>query len=356
MDAIATDPILKLRNPGIQVGNLALSLDKQIKTDTEFQQTLSEFISGILYPLLLKRLDSLSKRELVDNMFYKSSVSATNQLKWKSLLASVEIDEQSTLIQNNLFQTLIDKCWLFSLQWRTKLYKEPPKELTEEELKLTQSEEETLRYVAGYIPYSLRKKYRNMKSEAISKAVVTFLNSWSTTLSDDDPSEVMSFLTYTRRWVDQCNRGGLFVVNDNVYIFIRRIENVARKLFNRDLLLSYCNEDIREVLLDDFSNSSLIDLSWTALTRKIENKDLCMKLKTEVLNKWINIRAKSFLNAWLAIQKLRLEKVKTGKKDALSNKAEPSLRKSLPLQASSSGLSDKSAPSMRHSLHRKSTP
>ena len=351
VSAIIGNPILSRRSPGKEIVSIANKVNEVLLENVEFQQHMSSFFVEILYPLLQEKLESLQKRELVNSRFYNLSISASIQAKWESVLQSLSVHGFSKHIENNLFQRMLDKVWLYSIQWRTSLFAKEVNELSQDELKLTTSEEQTLRYVAGYIPYSMKKKYSKFKVKSVSDAVVDFFNSWSTQMTDDS-AEVMTFLAYTNTWIEKCNRGGLFVVKDDVYIFIRRVENVARTVFNKNLLLTYCNEDIRNVLLEDFSKNSLIDKSWESLTRKLSNKDLSTKLKVEVLNKWINIRSKSFLTAWLACQKLRLEETK--KKNSLASKAEPSLRKSLPVKPSSSGISEKAAPSMRHSLKRKS--
>ena len=48
-----------------------------------------------------------------------------------------------------------------------------------------------------------------------------------------------SFTDYTGSWVERVNRGGLFLVSNDFYIFIRNIEFKVRKILNVSFLISY---------------------------------------------------------------------------------------------------------------------
>ena len=41
-----------------------------------------------------------------------------------------------------------------------------------------------------------------------------------------------SHLEYTKAWVDSVNHEGLFLVNDNFYLFIKTIKQLARQVLN----------------------------------------------------------------------------------------------------------------------------
>ena len=99
------------------------------------------------------------------------------------------------------------------------------------------------------------------------------------------------------------------------------MESVAKTVLNKSLIIDYCGEDLRDVLLGKISKHDLIDKSWCSLTRYIENDYLKDTMKISIPKKWIGIRARSFVNAWM-----QLVKRKSGKIN-ISNKSEPSLRK-----------------------------
>ena len=60
-----------------------------------------------------------------------------------------------------------------------------------------------------------------------------------------------------------------------------------------------------------------------ACSRYIENDSLKDTMKIAILKKWIGIRARYFVNAWMQLVK------RTNRKINMSIKSEPSLRKTL---------------------------
>ena len=75
---------------------------------------------------------------------------------------------------------------------------------------ISPQEEQVLRYVSGYIPFSLYKQLSKQKNDA---AVIfcKFLKSWKV---DGVDETARTFLQYTKDWVEKQNRGGLFCVSD----------------------------------------------------------------------------------------------------------------------------------------------
>ena len=97
-----------------------------------------------------------------------------------------------------------------SLKWRNaKLFPNENKQAID--IKLTAEEQNTLRYVAGFIPFSLEKRYMNQQESEVGKMV---------------------------------------------FIFIRRIENVATSILNWNLLLDYNGQDLRDVLMEKLKINS----------------------------------------------------------------------------------------------------
>ena len=128
---------------------------------------------------------------------------------------------------------------------------------------------------------------------------------------------------YTLSWTEKVNRGRLMIVSEICFIFLRHVESVARTVLNKSLMINYCGEDLRDVLLENVLKHDLIDKSWCSLTRYIENDSLKDTMKIATLKNWIGIRARSFVNAWAQLVKRKRGKIN------ISNKSEPSLRKTL---------------------------
>ena len=128
---------------------------------------------------------------------------------------------------------------------------------------------------------------------------------------------------YTLSWTEKVNQGRLMIVSEICFIFLRHVESVARTVLNKSLMINYCGEDLRDVLLENVLKHDLIDKSWCSLTRYIENDSLKDTMKIATLKNWIGIRARSFVNAWKQLVKRKRGKIN------ISNKSEPSLRKTL---------------------------
>ena len=149
-------------------------------------------------------------------------------------LSGVEFNSKDSLILHHFVVTDILK---HILKFRNNFLDEPIDKLTDEDLKLDDHEENTIRYVAGYIPFSLLKSQEDRPEGKTKDALVAVLHSWN----DEQGGRKMTFLEYTRAWTEKINRGGLFIVNDDYYIFIRRVGNVCR--------MYVCRKNLNQTLM-----------------------------------------------------------------------------------------------------------
>ena len=93
--------------------------------------------------------------------------------------------------------------------------------------KLDESEEQTLRYVAGFVLYKLfRLVKHNEKPEG--KVMEQVLSMWVAKRKFPEHNPI-SLLDYTNAWTEKVNRGGLYEVSDQFYLFICTIELVVRE-------------------------------------------------------------------------------------------------------------------------------
>ena len=151
---------------------------------------------------------------------------------------------------------------------------------------MEKSEEVSLRYVAGYIIISLKKSIKSKRSPE-GYALHQLLSCWE---SKEELVKQVTFLEYTKTWVDRVNRGGLLLVTDDFYIFVRGIENDVRKVLTINFLIAYCVEDVKEVILGKLNANSFIYNLWDTLTKDVCNKHLTENIKLQILEKWTNIR------------------------------------------------------------------
>ena len=153
---------------------------------------------------------------------------------------------------NMLWQYIIDRYLQYLVKERKTIQCLPVNGISSEDLQLTAVEENTLRYVSGYIPYSLRQKYLKLKDGVTSRAILSVIKFWCV----DPASSSKTFLQYTKEWTNNINRGGLINVTDEFYIFIRHMEMSARNILNKNLMTKYSDENIQNLLMSEFNKNN----------------------------------------------------------------------------------------------------
>ena len=151
----------------------------------------------------------------------------------------------------------------------------------------------------------------------------------ATIIEHDTNLSSKTFLDFTRKWIELNNRGGLIVVNDNMYIFIRLLEKIVKKTLTLQFLKQYSNEDVRDVLMKKFKENHYLCYTWDAIAKDIEKENVSLQIRNEIFASWIDIRANSFLKSYIQLVKRTARKHKQDNKTVASNKAEPALRKTL---------------------------
>ena len=62
------------------------------------------------------------------------------------------------------------------------------------------------------------------------------------------------------------------LVSDEFCMFVQVIENEVRKVLTINFLISYCGEDVRDVILEKLNSSPFIYNLWDTLTKDVCNK------------------------------------------------------------------------------------
>ena len=89
---------------------------------------------------------------------------------------------------------------------KTALIPETQESASQQVQPLKAEEEQALRYVAGYIPMKLKKKYEKQPNNVRALKYMECLNIMKYVMTE--------FLQYMKLWVKQVNRGGLFRVSN----------------------------------------------------------------------------------------------------------------------------------------------
>ena len=141
--------------------------------------------------------------------------------------------------------------------------------------------------------------------------------------------KVHNFLDFTHRWVKQVNRGGLVEVKDKFYLCIRRMENSVRKTFNISLIWRYEGEDPKDVFRNEILQNYLVEIYWQSLAHYLPSEQLANTLKLQIVEKWIDIRARAFLLCYVQLLKRKIASPTI--KNVMSTRTEPGMRKTLQL-------------------------
>ena len=180
--------------------------------------------------------------------------------------------------------------------------------------KFSPQEEQALRYTAGYICHSLLNQLSKRKN---NKAADTFRETVSKWNETNINISTTNFLSYTRKLVEYANRGGLFTINDNVYIFFRRMEIVIKPLLQEQNFPMKSN--LKDHLETELLESRIVQLGFETICEL--DTDLRNMLLKMIIKRWIKLRLHAFAQACIFIRKI--------KSDNLAKKGEKGLRKQL---------------------------
>ena len=133
---------------------------------------------------------------------------------------------------------------------------------------ISEEEEQILYYVAGFIVFSMKRKYEkilkeNSKGIRASNALI-FLRSVNNV--GGEKIQEHFFNESIQKWKDQINRGELIQPNAEFYSFVKHIELVAKNLMTFQFLSKYRNEDVRDVFKDKLEVNSVVRSSWYSLS------------------------------------------------------------------------------------------
>lgn len=150
-------------------------------------------------------------------------------------------------------------------------------------------EDNIVRYIAGYVPLKLLRKYEKQGS-AKAAMFVEVLSQMKVNGREAD------FTAYATEWIQEVNRGGLFEVSDSAYELFRMLELLIRDGVP-NLVLS------KEVMLERVSSSDDIQFQWSLLSVDIEDDDLAQELLEDISTTWLSIRSHALTRRWMETYK-----------------------------------------------------
>lgn len=224
------------------------------------------------------------------------------------------------IVSNLLYQYILEKLLDFVILQVGKDQKPTESEVVDSRAGDMEHDAKVLRYIAGFIPYALLKRYKRSKA-ALAKEYAEILQTWKA--PEDAGTVAPSFLSYTCAWIEMQNRGGLFTVTDEVFRFFWAMERISKSFLCKKNLNSLKTLNMKETLTMKCKNDEKVVKLWKELTATCSMKIHVEPLFTAIINYWAKIRIYAFVKAYNFFQ---TEEKKT------SHKGEKSLRKELKLK------------------------
>lgn len=189
--------------------------------------------------------------------------------------------------------------------------------MSQEASQLSSDECNVLRYACGYVAMKLQRKYLRDPSDKAAVFVECLDH-----MEAEGPAS--SLIEYTRKWVDQVNRGGLFDISDEGYHLFVAIELAMRVKLGGHLERSITPVDPtsgegKSAIITFVTSDEDVQFQWSIVSYDIDNEQHSSELLKEIVALWLTIRGYSISRVWI-------EEYKTALK---ATNAKKSLRKRL---------------------------
>ena len=167
--AALNEPLLALKQPGISAINLAGELS--LHFENEGFNSYSEYVTQYFIRLIMERTVLARNKQAFFSKFYQVTVNQVFIDKWNEFLENILGSYFDKLAALHLHQYIMNKFLTKAVKFCS-----PPTEnlvLNMADLRMNKDAESTLRYVAGYIIFSLRKRYQKkitLEARAMDKS------------------------------------------------------------------------------------------------------------------------------------------------------------------------------------------
>ena len=311
--------------PGNKIQSLAKSCYETLRQERKLLLEMSTDIVAAIGNILQETsFSDLKSRESMWSLVLEILQDQKWYFAWSDLVGKCEYQNKSVF--SGFFRFIVFDIMTSIIKFANNQRKSSNEQALD--LRFSKEEEEIVYYVSGYIVYSLIKRYTRLSAANTKhkgyRDIFQLLGSLRTENSDLAGN---SLSEYAKKWTQIQSRGGLIEVNDDMFLFIKRIECVVRGILNVKLIIAYKNEDLREVIERKVLENSAINQLWESLARHLVNEQLKIVLKDQIIRKWVDIRANAFVTTYVQITKLKMRKEK--RESTLSRASEPSLRKTL---------------------------
>jgi len=241
----------KLRQWAKQILDKAVQGEKEMEEFDRFSSEILQHLRSMIPSIASKYKLQSSKREYLWREFQISRVRGKLPALWKQMIMKLGVNIDDPLLEQSLYQELFEMCL------KEYFATANPTGGAESVSDVTFSSDElnVLRYVGGYVARQLLKRYEKKPGEIYSQYVAC-LGEMAVEGEGDD------ILSYTRRWMELVNRGGLFPLNDE-------IERCVRRFLPKHFLSP--QNSFQESVLSKIIENDDVQFYWTLLSQDIKD-------------------------------------------------------------------------------------
>ena len=228
-----------------------------------------------------------ARREKMWSKYHEVRTSETFRSMWHEFLGTA-IQSQSIplfwqYISDKAFRALVKKAF------------KPQQSGDASAEEITHEEANALRYTAGYVCRSLKKKL-NTANHPLKKELIPAIDDMC-----KDDSDEGNEMTSSQQWINSIDRGGLCHVKDVTYmVFVAMEENLRHHLKVSNV--SEMNDDFREKVVTELVKNDDIMFYWCMLTLKLDAEKEGV-LRRLVVEHWVTVRGFSFAGAYIEMYK-----------------------------------------------------
>jgi len=158
-----------------------------------------------------------------------------------------------------------------------------------------------IRYACGYVARKLHQKFLKQHGDKY----VDFVECLTRMKPNDEDlvDPATSFLDYTSQWIKIVNRGGLYEVNDDVFLLFKEIEKSMQVK-----LMSHLEHGAnppseqssqKEEILQRIVSDSNVSFYWDIVSYNIQDDDRRSELLAHIARVWLTMRGFSITSQWM---------------------------------------------------------
>ena len=290
---------LQLKAAAQQLLDTSIVGDDEMARFDEFSETVVSYLREKISEVTKDVCLNSSKRTKIWAEFHRIRLNTSGLLH--SAWDSLHFSDNSLLMQSvydEIYSLLVKE------YFNAKSQSSPSAALSLSGSTVTHTEDElnAMRYACGYTPRVLLKKYETRNGNVYSQ-YVHCLGNMAVEREGDD------LLSYTRKWLAQANRGGLFTLNNNSFSLFIEIERCVRILLPQRMIQNDNDKaSFKKSLHDRISREKNIQFYWSMLSEEIEEEKHSEALLEEIISLWVTIRGFSLTASWMEEYKINKQR------------------------------------------------